>query len=189
MLSSVACGSSPPRSSDPIDAPRKVRRHDDGPFEIEGELAAALTAGSSEHGVLLGGDMRGGNYFPVRSGIPVLFGNRVGYDFRLRVLYGRGESGAFTGHGLLGFTPSIAQQIGDFGRYAKGGRLPSILGLIAPETGAWFRADGPTRFYLGWRAPIVWLPGGEAGLELVPSFVWAPAGAWLATLSAGGFWR
>jgi hypothetical protein len=189
MLSAAACGSSPPRASDPTDAPREVRRYDNDPLELEGELAAALAAGVSEHGVLVGGDMRGGNYIPVRSGIPVLVGNRIGYDFRLRLLYGRGASDAFTGHGLLGFTPSIAQQLADFGRDSTGARLPSILGLIAPETGAWFRVDGPTRFYLGWRAPIAWLPTKEAGLELVPSFVWAPAGAWLATLSAGGFWR
>src|SRR5687768_15470688 len=120
LLSAAACGSPPqPSSARVLPTSPGLSTADEAPLELEGELAGALTAGVSKHGVVLGGDMRGGNYVPLRRGIPVLLGNRVGYDFRLRILYGRGESDAFTGHFLLGFTPSMTQQLAERSRRSK----------------------------------------------------------------------
>lgn len=157
--------------------------------EVEGEIGAALSVGIERDSVLVGGDARTGMYLTRRRTVPMLVGNRVGFDVRLRPSYGRRGDGAMLGNVLVGMAPSFTHQFGGTGRYLTGWRLTSLTGLALPEPGVWFRTDGPALFYLGWRAQVTWLPDSEAGLELVPSFVWAPSGAWMGTLSLGGFLR
>lgn len=157
--------------------------------EIQGEIGAALSAGVQRESALVGGDARTGMYFTRKRVVPMLVGNRLGFDVRLRVLYGRAADGALIGDVLGGLAPSLTHQFGGPERYQTGWRLTTLSGLVLPEPGVWFRTNGPALFYLGWRAPVTWLPKMEAGVEIVPSFVWAPSGAWMGTLSVGGFLR
>jgi hypothetical protein len=157
--------------------------------EIEGEIGAAVSAGVQRNGAVLGGDARTGLYFTRARAVPMLVGNRIGFDLRVRALYGRDESGAFIGDYLAGVAPSLTHQFEGTGRFLTGWRATTLSGLALPEPGVWLRSNGPALFFLAWRAQITWLPEGEAGLELVPAFVWAPRGAVLGTLSLGGFMR
>jgi hypothetical protein len=184
--SAVACR--PPSQEPKVVYPTSLSTYDP-PLEMEGEIGAALAEATDGKGVLGGGDVRGGYYFPRRHAVPMLVGNRLGFEARVRALYGSDASG-LSGNLLVGATPSFSHQFGGLGRGATGWRSSSALGLIAPETGVWVRAGAPTRFYLGWRAPVAWLPRRESGLELSPSFVWDPVGRrFLGTLSWGGFLR
>jgi hypothetical protein len=155
--------------------------------DTAGEIGAALGPGRTDDRLLVAGEARAGIYFIDGDLPPLLIGNRLGGDLRFRALYGENASGAPVGHFLFGVAPSFTGQFGGLYRLARGFRVPSLVGLALPEPGLWLRSDGPARFYLGWRAPVFWLVGGEAGLEVAPSFVWAPAGEWLAMLSFGGF--
>jgi hypothetical protein len=193
-LLGVACA--PARRAPVITYPAALSHRED-PLEGEGEIAAAAAVGVDRGGALGGGDARAGLYWLRRRAVPMLVGNRIGFDFRLRALYGHDGAGAPSGSLLLGAAPAFSQQFGELGRRGTGVRVPSLLGLALPETGLWLRSATAARFYLGWRAPIAWLLVPEAGLEVAPSFAWAPvrdagnpsASAWLATFSAGGFIR
>jgi hypothetical protein len=184
--SAVACR--PPSREPKVVYPTALSTHEP-PIEVQGEIGAGPAVATDGKGILGGGDVRGGYYWPRWHAIPMLVGNRLGFEARVRALYGTDASG-LSGNLLVGATPSFTHQFGGVGRNATGWRLSSALGLIAPETGFWIRAGAPTRFYLGWRAPVVWLPESQVGLELSPSLVWDPVGRrFLGTLSVGGFLR
>jgi hypothetical protein len=154
-----------------------------------GEVGAALAAAFSDQRPSFGGEARAGIYFLDRNATPMLLGNRLGFDVRFRALYGENSSGAASGNFLLGVAPSFTYEFTKLYRRSRGIRVPSVVGLVLPEPGLWIRSAEPPRFHLGWRAPLYVLPGGEGGFEVAPSFVWAPAGAWLAMVSFGGFVR
>jgi hypothetical protein len=155
--------------------------------EPQGELAALVIAGAEQTRFVAGGGVRAAHYWVEASGSPAL-GNLLGIEARFYAFYGKGAPGA-AAHYLLGAAPGFGYQFGGLYRNSRGARLPSAVGLLAPEVGLWLRAAGKPRAYLGWRAPLVWLPGGDAGLEFTPAFVWAPAGGWLGLISCGGFLR
>jgi hypothetical protein len=155
--------------------------------EPQGELGGLVIAGVEQTRFVAGGGVRAAHYWVEASGSPAL-GNLLGIEARFYALYGKGAPGA-AAHYLLGAAPALGYQFGGLYRNSRGARLPSVVGLLAPEVGVWLRGAGNPRAYLGWRAPFVWLPGGDAGLELTPAFVWAPEGGWLALISCGGFLR
>ena len=157
--------------------------------ELAGELGAALGPAFHDDRLVYGGEVRGGLYHVDRDLSLWLIGNRVGFDVRLRALYGESARENAVAHFLIGAAPSFTAQFGGLYRRSRGFRVPSFVGLALPEPGLWVQSAAPALFYLGWRAPVAWHPGGDAGLELAPSFVWAPAGEWLAQATLGGFLR
>lgn len=157
--------------------------------DILGELGASLGAGVLQRHPLVGGEARAGTYLQLRGAGAVLLGNRVGFEVRSHTYYALSAEGVEAGHVLVGVAPEASYQSGGANRYSKGVRLPSLVGAITPEVGLWLQSADKAKVYLSWRAPLVWMPAGEAGLELTPSLFWAPGGVIFATLSCGGFLR
>ncbi len=120
---------------------------------------------------------------PTSTAMRVLVGNVYGFDLRAQLTHREEAGGIETGLAL--------GVVGRLGQHHDWVRLPSLLGLLAPEVGVLLDSRDPARLYLGVSLPIAFrLEYAAFGLEAEPALRWVPdAGGFTGLLSLKGLTR
>ena len=157
---------------------------------IRRELGAGVTAAFGGSGLSGGTEVSWGltatfdeDLFLTATPMRVLVGNVFGFDLRAQLTH-RGEGAGVGTNVALG----IAGRLNQHHYWA---RLPSLLGLFAPEVGVLFDPRETTRLYLGASLPFAFRRQNSFfGLELLPTLRYVPeTGLFAGVLSLKGLSR